>query len=189
MAVSNLRSLVPNFEIEERLVFIPTKKFTKKFLENCIVSEVAYLYPYDSESCKNSTTTTIFRKCNGKCTLTVKTSDGDKNTDTSRYEHEIEISEEEYEAFTKKLFKMEFRYYKDKNGYEFKVFGNPENHQIKVIVEKEFYHEITAAEQIEMINYISQLGHDVYLVIKNFTFIVKQSIQKSNEIKKKTREK
>lgn len=37
MAISNLKSPVPNFEIEERLVFIPTKEFTKKFLENCIV--------------------------------------------------------------------------------------------------------------------------------------------------------
>ena len=172
MAISNLKSPVPNFEIEERLVFIPTKNFVKKFLENCTISEVSYLYPYDSESCKDSTTTTRFRKRNGKCTLTVKTSDGDKNTDTSRYEREIEISEEEYEAFTKKLFKMEFRYYKDENGYEFKVFGNPEKYQIKVIVEKEFYHEITAAEQIEMINYISKLGHDVYFVTKNFTFNV-----------------
>ena len=60
---------------------------------------------------------------------------------------------------------MEFRYYKDENGYEFKVFGNPENHQIEVIVEKEFYHEITAAEQIEMIKYISQFGHDVYYIL------------------------
>lgn len=181
MAISNLKSPVPNFEIEERLVFIPTEEFTKKFLENCIVSEVAYLYPYDSESCKDSTTTTRFRKRNSKCTLTVKTSDGDKNTDTSRYEREIEISEEEYEAFTKKLFKMEFRYYKDENGYEFKVFGNPENHQIKVIVEKEFDHEITTAEQIEMIDYISKLGHDVYLVTKDFTFNV--SNQYKNQMK------
>lgn len=181
MAISNLKSLVPNFEIEERLVFIPTEEFTKKFLENCIISEVAYLYPYNSESCKDSTTTTRFRKRNGKYTLTVKTSDGDKNTDTSRYEREIEISEEEYEAFTKKLFKMEFRYYKDENGYEFKVFGNPENHQIKVIVEKEFDHEITTAEQIEMIDYISKLGHDVYLVTKDFTFNV--SNQYKNQMK------
>ena len=181
MAVSNLKSPVPNFEIEERLVFIPTEEFTKKFLENCIISEVADLYPYYSESCKDSTTTTRFRKRNGKCTLTVKTSDGDKNTDASRYEREIEISEEEYEAFTKKLFKMEFRYYKDENGYEFKVFGNPEKYQIKVIVEKEFDHEITAAEQIEMTNYISKLGHDVYLVTKDFTFNV--SNQYKNQMK------
>ena len=54
MAISNLKSPIPNFEIEERLVFIPTEEFTKKFLENCIISEVAYLYPYDSESCKDS---------------------------------------------------------------------------------------------------------------------------------------
>ena len=76
---------------------------------------------------------------------------------------------------------MEFRYYKDENGYEFKVFDNPENHQIKVIVEKEFDHEITAAEQIEMTNYISKLGHDVYLVTKDFTFNV--SNQYKNQMK------
>ena len=67
---------------------------------------------------------------------------------------------------------MKFRYYKDENGYEFKVFGNPENHQIKIIVEKEFDHEITAAEQIEMTNYISKLGSYVYFVTKDFTFNV-----------------
>lgn len=64
------------------------------------------------------------------------------------------------------------------------MFGDPENHPIKVIVEKEFDHEITVAEQIEMTNYISQLGHDVYLVTKDFTFNVSNQYKKSNEIKK-----
>ena len=41
-----------------------------------------------------------------------------------------------------------------------------------MIIEKEFDHEITTAERFEMTNYICKLGHDVYLVTKDFTFNV-----------------
>lgn len=164
MAINNLKSPIPNSEIKERYVFIPTEEFTKKFLENCIVSEVSYLYPYDSESYEDSTTTTIFKKCNDEYTLTVKTADGDIiNTGFTTIVREVKISKEEYEAFTKKLFKIKFRHYKDENGYEFKMFGDPDNkHQIKIFVEKEFDRRVTFADRIKMSSYISKLGHDIY---------------------------
>ena len=52
------------------------------------------------------------------------------------------------------------------------MFGDPEDHRIKMIVEKKFDHKITATEQIEMTNYISKLGNYVYTVTKEFTFNV-----------------
>ena len=89
-----------NKEIEIRYSFIANKEFVKEFFEKAIVTEVAYLTPF--KGC-DSTTCCRFRRRNGKATMTCKTSDGKNANSIERYEDEVEISNEAFEAYSCRL--------------------------------------------------------------------------------------
>lgn len=91
--------MLENKEIEIRYGFIATPEFAKTFFDNAVITEVSYII-----SPKNSGSTTYcrFRRRNGKATITCKTSDGKNANSIERYEDEIEISNEAFEAYTKK---------------------------------------------------------------------------------------
>ena len=158
-----------NKEIEIRYGFIANKEFTKEFFEKAIVTEVAYLTPF--KGC-DSTTCCRFRRRNGKATMTCKTSDGKNANSIERYEDEVEISNEAFEAYTEKLPIMKFFFYKDPFGREFKSFSDKLCLNPKMIVEKEFDHVPSFTECSEFANSLTTLGHDVYDMTDNYTINV-----------------
>lgn len=153
-----------NKEIEIRYGFIANKDFAKEFFEKAIITEVAYLMPPENSG---STTSCRFRRRNGKATMTCKTSDGKNANSIERYEDEVEISNEAFEAYTEKLPIMRFYFYKDDKGREFKSFK--EYDYPKMIVEKEFDHIPTPQEYKEFADSLLTLGHDVYDMTDNYT--------------------
>ena len=153
-----------NKEIEIRYGFIANKEFAKEFFEKAIITEVAYLTPF--KGC-DSTTCCRFRRRNGKATMTCKTSDGKNANSIERYEDEVEISNEAFEAYTEKLPIMIFYFYKDDKGREFKSFHECDNP--KIIVEKEFDHIPTSQECKEFADSLIPLGHDIYDMTDNYT--------------------
>ena len=168
-----------NKEIEIRYGFIANKEFAKKFLENAIISEVAYLVPF--QGCP-STTSCRFRRRNGKATMTCKTSDGKNANNLERYEDEVEISNEAFEAYTEKLPIMKFYYYKDELNREFKSFTD-EKDNLKIIVEKEFDHIPNFSEVKEFADSLLPLGHDLYdmtddhtvTMMRRYTYFLKEN--------------
>ena len=153
-----------NKEIYFRYGFIANKEFAKESFEKAIVTEVAYLTPF--KGC-DSTTCCRFRRRNGKATMTCKTSDGKNANSIERYEDEVEISNEAFEAYTEKLPIMIFYFYKDDKGREFKSFNKCDNP--KIIVEKEFDHIPTPQECKEFADSLIPLGHDIYDMTDNYT--------------------
>ena len=164
-----------NKEIEIRYGFIANKEFAKEFFEKAIVTEVAYLTPF--KGC-DSTTCCRFRRRNGKATMTCKTSDGKNANSIERYEDEVEISNEAFEAYTEKLPIMKFFFYKDPLGREFKSFSDKLCLNPKMIVEKEFDHIPDKKEINDFVISILALGHDVYDRTDNYTV---NMINKYNE--------
>ena len=168
-----------NKEIEIRYEFIATPEFAKTFFDNAVVTEVSYIVPP-----KNSGSTTYcrFRRRNDKATMACKTSDG-KNTDSiEQYEDEIEISNEAFEAYTKKLTVTKFFYYEDSLGRKFKSFSDEQCFNPKIVVEKEFDHIPDKKEINDFIISILTLGHDVYDRTDDYTL---DTINKYNECLKK----
>lgn len=168
-----------NKEIEIRYGFIANEEFSKEFFEKAIVTEVAYLTPF--KGC-NSTTCCRFRRRNGKATMTCKTSDGKNANSIERYEDEVEISNEAFEAYTEKLPIMKFFFYKDPLGREFKTFSDKLCLNPKIIVEKEFDHIPDQKEINEFAYSLTELGHDIYDITDNYTLNV---INKYKEFLKK----
>lgn len=154
-----------NKEIEIRYGFIANPEFARAFFDNAIVTEVAYLMPPENSK---STTSCRFRRRNGKATMTCKTSDGKNANSIERYEDEVEISNEAFEAYTEKLPIMKFFFYKDPLGREFKTFSDKLCLNPKMIVEKEFDHIPDRKEINEFADSLLTLGHDVYHVTDNF---------------------
>lgn len=154
-----------NKEIEIRYGFIATPEFSRTFFENAVVTEVAYLMPPEDSK---STTSCRFRRRNSKATMTCKTSDGKNANSIERYEDEIEISNEAFEAYTEKLPIMKFFFYKDPLGREFKTFSDKLCLNPKMIVEKEFDHIPDLKEINEFADSLLTLGHDVYNMTDNF---------------------
>lgn len=168
-----------NKEIEIRYGFIANKEFAKEFFENAIITEVAYLVPFGGS---DSNTTCRFRRRNGKSTITCKTTDGKNGNFMERYEDEIEITNESFEAYTEKLPIMKFRFYKDKLGREFKTFDEPGNERPKFIAEKEFDHIPTIIEYNEFANSLTKLGHSIYDITDNNAMTM---MQRYNDFLKK----
>lgn len=154
-----------NKEIEIRFGFIATPEFSREFFTNAVVTEVAYLLPMEDSK---STTTCRFRRRNGKATMTCKTSDGKNANNIERYEDEVEITNEAFEAYTEKLPIFKFYFYKDHLGREFKSFSDNKCLNPKMIVEKEFDHIPTSMEINEFSKSLLPLGHDVYDMSDNF---------------------
>ena len=155
-----------NKEIEIRYGFIANSEFSRTFFDNAIETEVAYLMPPENSG---STTSCRFRRRNGKATMTCKTSDGKNANSIERYEDEIEISNEAFEAYTEKLPIMKFFFYKDPLGREFKTFSDKLCLNPKMIVEKEFDHVPSFTECSEFANSLTTLGHDVYDITDDYT--------------------
>ena len=154
----------PNKEIEIRYIFVANPEFSRAFFDYAIETEVAYLMPPENS---RSTTSCRFRRRNGKATMTCKTSDGKNANSIERYEDEVEISNEAFEAYTEKLPIMKFFFYKDDKGREFKSFHECDNP--KIIVEKEFDHIPTSQECKEFADSLIPLGHDIYNMTDNYT--------------------
>ena len=155
-----------NKEIEIRFGFIASSEFSREFYEHAIVTEVAYLMPHEGNK---STTCCRFRRRNGKCTITCKTSDGENANFVERYEDEFEISNESFEAYTEKLPVMKFLFYKDPLGREFKTFDTDTNClNPKMIVEKEFDSVPDPLEVKKFTDSLLSLGHDLYDMTDNF---------------------
>ena len=158
-----------NKEIEIRYAFIATPEFSRTFFDNAIETEVAYLMPPENSE---STTSCRFRRRNGKATMTCKTSDGKNANSIERYEDEVEISNEAFEAYTEKLPIMKFFFYKDPLGREFKTFSDKLCLNPKMIVEKEFDHVPDLKEINEFANSLTEIGTDIYDMTDNFKFNV-----------------
>ena len=99
--------------------------------------------------------------------MTCKISDGKNANSIERYEDEVEISNEAFEAYTEKLPIMIFYFYKDDKGREFKSFHECDNP--KIIVEKEFDNIPTPQECKEFTDSLIPLGHDIYDMTDNYT--------------------
>ena len=155
-----------NKEIEIRYEFIANTEFSRTFFDNAIETEVAYLIPSENSG---STTSCRFRRRNGKATMTCKTSDGKNANPIERYEDEVEISNEAFEAYTEKLSIMKFFFYKDSLGREFKTFNDKLCRNPKMIVEKEFDHIPNRKEINEFVDSLTDLGHDIYDMTDNYT--------------------
>lgn len=115
--------------------------------------------------------------------MTCKTSDGKNANSIERYEDEVEISNEAFEAYTEKLPIMKFFFYKDPLGREFKTFSDKLCLNPKMIVEKEFDHIPDQKEIDEFADSLTKLGYDVYDMTDNYTV---NMLNKYNEFLKKT---
>ena len=169
----------PNKEIEIRYIFVANPEFSRAFFDYAIETEVAYLMPPENSG---STTSCRFRRRNGKATMTCKTSDGKNANSIERYEDEVEISNEAFEAYTEKLPIMKFFFYKDPLGREFKTFSDKLCLNPKMIAEKEFDHIPDQKEINEFADGLTKLGYDVYDMTDNYTVNV---LNKYNEFLKK----
>ena len=168
-----------NKEIEIRYGFVANPEFSRAFFDYAIETEVAYLMPPENS---RSTTSCRFRRRNGKATMTCKTSDGKNTNSIERYEDEVEISNEAFEAYTEKLPIMKFFFYKDPLGREFKTFSSKLCLNPKMIVEKEFDHIPDRKEINEFADSLTKLGHDIYDMTDNYTV---NMMNKYNEFLKK----